>query len=95
MQMKLDDLTQPDWEDIADNFCDRDKQYGAFSLCIPAVVQPQTEGDAAVSAPPAFGDLMECFDIVLGIWQMRQETSRPGSIPIWLGCSQLQSNLRI
>jgi hypothetical protein len=27
-QMKLDELTQPGWEDVADYFCEQDKMYG-------------------------------------------------------------------
>ena len=27
-KMKLDELTQPGWEEAADYFCTRDKQYG-------------------------------------------------------------------
>jgi hypothetical protein len=37
-QMKLDELTQPGWEDAADYFCERDKKYGTTELRVPAVV---------------------------------------------------------
>ena len=40
-QMKLDELTQPGWEDAADYFRECDKEYGTFKLRVPAVVQPQ------------------------------------------------------
>jgi len=47
--MKLDELTQPGWEDVANYFHDRDKKYGTSKIGIPLVVQPQTVENA--SAP--------------------------------------------
>jgi len=38
-QMKLDELTQPGWEDAANNFRERDKKYATTELRVPAVVQ--------------------------------------------------------
>jgi hypothetical protein len=35
---------------------------------------------------------MECLDIVPGILQIAQGTSRPGSCHIWLGSGKLQLN---
>jgi hypothetical protein len=49
-KMKLDELTQPGWEDAADYFRERDKKYGKAQLRVPVVVQPQTDDNA--SAPP-------------------------------------------
>jgi hypothetical protein len=94
-QMKLDELTQPGWEDAADYFHDRDKKYGTTEFRVPAVVQPQTM-DAAPAPPPAtFGELMESLDIVPGISQRPQATSRPGSSHIRLGSVKPQSQLGI
>ena len=45
-QMKLDELTQPGWEDAVDYFCERDEKYGTTELRFPAVVQPQNNNDA-------------------------------------------------
>jgi len=78
-QMKLDELTQPGWEDAADYFRERDKKYGTTELRVPAGVQPQTMDDAPEPPPETFGELMESLDIVPGMPQMRQGTSRPGS----------------
>jgi len=45
----------------------------------PAIVQPQSDDDAATLAPTTFRELEECLEIVPGISQMPQGTSRPGS----------------
>jgi len=69
-QMKLDELTQPGWEDAADYFRERDKMYGRAELRVPVVVQPQTDDDASAPPPTTFAELMERLDIVPGISQM-------------------------
>jgi len=78
-QMKLDELTQPKWQDTADYFCEQDKMYGTTELRVPAVVQPQTIDDALEPPPATFGELMESLDIVPRISQRPQGTSRQGS----------------
>jgi len=94
-QMKLDELTQPGWEDAADYFCEQDKKYGTTELRVPAGVQPQTMDDA--SAPPLaiFRELMESLEIVPGIWQRLPGTWRPGSSHIRLGSLKPQSKSSI
>jgi hypothetical protein len=52
--MKLDELTQPAWEDAADYFSERFKKYGKSELRVPAVSQPQTDDDAMVKAQTTF-----------------------------------------
>jgi len=95
-QMKLDELTQPGWQDAADYFRKGDKKYGTFELRVPAVVQPQTNDDAPAPPPTTFGELsMECVDIVPGISQRPQGTSRPGSCDIRLGSVKPQSKSSI
>jgi len=94
-QMKLDELTQPGWEDAADYFRERDKKYGTAELRVPVVVQPQTDDDPSAPPPTTFGELMERLDIVPGISQMPQGTSRPGSSHIRLGSVKPQSNTTI
>jgi hypothetical protein len=94
-QMKLDELTQPGWEDPADYFCERDKKYGTTELKVPAVVQPQTLDDAPAPPPATFAELMESLDIVAGISQRPQGTSRPGSSHIRLGLVKPQSQSSI
>jgi len=64
--MKLDEWTQPGWEDAADYFRERDMKYGTTELRVPAVVQPQTNDDAPAPLPATFGELMESLDIVPG-----------------------------
>jgi len=91
-QMKLDELTQPGWEDAADYFRERDKKYGTAKSRVPVVVQPQTDDEASAPPPTTFGELMERLDIVPGISQMPQGTSRPGSSHIRLGSVRPQSN---
>jgi hypothetical protein len=94
-QMKLDELTQPRREDAADYFRERDKKYGTSEFRVPAVVQQQTNQDAPAPPPTTFGELMESLDIVSGISQRPQGTSRPGSIHIRLGSVKPQSKSSI
>jgi len=94
-QMKLDKLTQPGWADAGDNFRERDKKYGTTELRVPAVVQPQTMNDAPAPPTATFGELMESLDIVPGISQRPQGTSRPGSSHIRLSSVKPQSKSSI
>jgi hypothetical protein len=94
-QMKRDGLTQPGWEDGADYFRERNKKYGTAELSVLVIVQPQTDNDASAPPPTTFGELMERLDIVPGISQMPQGTSRPGSSHIRLRSVKLQSNTTI
>jgi len=94
-QMKLDELTQPGWEDAADCLRERDKTYGTAELRVPVVVHPQTDDDASASQPTTLGELMDRLDIVPGISQMPQGTSRPGSSHIRLCSVKWESNTSI
>jgi hypothetical protein len=94
-QMKLDELTQPGWEDAADYFRERDKKYGTAELRVPVVVQPQTDDGASAPPPTTFGERIERLDIVPGISQMPQGTSRPENSHIRLGSVKPQSNTSI
>jgi hypothetical protein len=94
-QVKLDELTQPGWEDAADYFCEQDKKYGTAELRVPVVIQPQTDDDASAPPPTTSEELMARLDIVPGISQMPQGTSRPGSSHIRLGSVKPQSNTSI
>jgi len=69
-EMKVDELTQPGWEDAADYFRLRDKKYGTSILRVPAVVQLQTDDVAAPPSPTTFGEHMYSLEIVPGILQM-------------------------
>jgi hypothetical protein len=94
-QMKLDELTQPGWEDAAHYFHERDKKYGTTELRVPAIVQPQTNDDAPAPPPAIFGELMESLDILPGISQTPQGTFRPGFSHIRLGSVMPQSKSSI
>jgi len=94
-QMKLDELTQPGWEDAADYLCERDKKYGTCELRVPTVVQLQTKDNTVASALTTFGEHMDDLDIVPGISQMPQGTSWPQSIHMRLGSGKPQSNTSI
>jgi len=94
-QIKLDKLTQPGWEDAANYSRERDKKYGKSELRVPAVVQLQTDDDAASSTTTPVGQLMVCLDIDPGTSQMPQGTTRPGSSHISLCSGEPQSNTRI
>jgi hypothetical protein len=93
--MKLDELTQPGWEDAADSFREQDTKYGTTKLRVLAVVQPQTNDDAPAPPPATFGELIESLDIVPGKSQRPKGTSRPGSSHIRLGSVKPQSKLCI
>jgi len=90
-QMKLDELTQPRWEDAADYLCERDEKCGTSELRVPAVVQPQTNDHAQAPPLTTIGERMESLDIVPGISQRPQRTSRPGGSHIRLGSVKPQS----
>jgi hypothetical protein len=94
-QMKLDELSQPGWENSGNYFNERDKRYGTSKLRVPAAVQPPTDDDKVAPALATFEELMKCVDIVPGISQMPQGTSRPGSSHIRLGSEKSQSNMSI
>jgi hypothetical protein len=92
-QMKLDKLTQPGSEVAADNFAEQDKKYSTTELRLPAIVQPQTQDDAPAPPLATFGEQMENLDIIPGISQKSQGTSRPGSCHIRLCLAKPQSIL--
>jgi len=94
-QMKLDELTQPGWEDAADYFHGRDKKYDTSELMVLAVVQPQTDDETSAPAPATFVERMKCLEIVPGISPRPQGASRPGSSPMRLGSIQPQLNTSI
>jgi len=91
-QLKLDELSQPGWEDAADYFCGIDDMYGESELRVSAIVQPQTDDDAEAPARTTSGEFMECLEIVHGILQMPHGSSWPGSCHIRLGSVKLQLN---
>ena len=72
---KLDELTQPGWEDAADYFREQDKMYGTLELRVPAVVQPQTNDHSPAPLLTTFGELMESLGVVPGTLQRPQGTS--------------------
>jgi len=58
-QIMLDELTQPGWEDAADYSRQRGMKYSTSELRVPAVVQPQTNDNAAAPAPKTFEELIQ------------------------------------
>jgi hypothetical protein len=90
-QMKFNEFTQPGCDDAANQFCGRGKKYGTSELSVLASVPPQTHEDAPAPSSTAFGQLMDSLDIVPGISQRQQGTSRPGSSHSWLGSVKPQS----
>jgi len=93
--MKLDELSQPGWEDAVRYFNESDKEYGTSVLLVPEVIKPQMDDDAAAPAQTTYGELMECLDLVPVICQMPQGTSRPASCHIRLGSVTSQSDTSI
>jgi len=90
-QMKLDELTQPGWEDAADHFCESDKKYGSSKLMVPAIVQLETDDDAVAPAPTTFRKHLDCLEIVPRISQLPHGTSRPASSHMRLVSMKMQS----
>jgi hypothetical protein len=94
-QMKLDESTQLRSEDAADYFCKQDKKYGTAEFIIPAMLQPQSDEDTSAPPPTTFGQLMQCDDIVTGISQIPQGTTRPGCSHVRLGLVTPESNTSV
>jgi hypothetical protein len=94
-KMKLDELTQPGWEDAAGYFHQRDRKYGTTELRVPAVVQPQTKDHAPASPPASFGEHRESLHIVPEILGRPQGTSQPGICHIRRGTVNTQSKSSI
>jgi hypothetical protein len=74
-QLRLDELTQPGWGDMADYFRERDMKYGTTELKVPVVGKPQADSTAATPSPTTFGEHMQGLVIVPGQSQMPQVTS--------------------
>jgi hypothetical protein len=62
--MKLDQMTQPGWEDAAHYFRETDNKYSMSELMIAAIIQRQTEDHTAAPVETKFGQLMECLEII-------------------------------
>jgi hypothetical protein len=95
MQMKLDELTQPTWEDVADYIREPDMKYSTSEFRVPSVVQAQTNDDPLAPPPTTFGELTESLEIVPRISQWPQGTCRPGSSHIRVGLVKPQSTSSI
>jgi len=94
-QMKLDELTQPWWEDAANYILQSDETYGTSYLRLLAVIQPETDDEATAPAATTFGEHMVFLDIVPEISQMLQGTSRPARSQIRLRVVKPQSTTSI
>ena len=79
IQMKLEEMNQPGWEDAADYLHGRNTKYSPSDLRDLAVIRPQTDDHAAAPVPTKFGERLVCHAIVPGISQLPPGTSRPGS----------------
>jgi len=88
--MKLDELKQLGWGDAADDFMESDKKNSTSKSRVRKVTKLQINDDAAAPAPTTLGELIDFVDIVPGISQMPQGTSRPGSCHVWLGSGKPQ-----
>jgi hypothetical protein len=73
--MRLDELTQQGWGDVAEYFCESDMKYGTTELKVPAVGKPQRDSTAATPSPTSFGLVMQALDIVPGQSQLLHVTS--------------------
>ena len=95
-QMRLDEMTQPGWEDSAESFCERDMKSGTTESKVPAVGKPQTDPTGAPPSQTTFGELMQALDIVHGESPMPQlVTSRQGSSQMRLGSEKPQADKQL
>jgi len=83
--MRLEELMQPGWGDVVDNFSQSDMNYRMAELMVAAVVKPQTQSTAATPSPTTFEELMQTLDTIPGLLQMPHGTSRQGSGQMRLG----------
>jgi hypothetical protein len=91
-QMRLDQLTQPGWEDVANYFWEGDMRYGITELQIPADGMPQTDLSAATPSLTTFRELMQALHIVTGQSRILQVTSRHGGSHRRLGWEKPQAD---
>ena len=93
--MKIDEVTQPGWKDAVDCIREREMWYGTSEWRVPAIVKLHLDDDAAASVLSTCGELMECLDIVPGISEMPQRTSRPPCGHMRLGSGKPQFNTKL
>jgi len=94
-QIKLDELTQPGRQYTANYVGERDRRYVTSELMVASVVERQTDNDPAIPALTPCGGRIERLDIVPGISQVLQRTSRPWRSYTGLGCGNPQSSTSI
>jgi hypothetical protein len=85
--MRLDELTQPECGDLAENFRERAMQSRTTTLQVLVGGNPETDKTAAAQSPTTFGEHMQALDIVPGHSQMPQGISRQGNCQMRL-CSE-------
>jgi hypothetical protein len=89
--MRLDELKQQGWGDVAEYFRESDMKYESTELKVPAVGKPQRDSTAARPSPTTFGEVMQALDIVPGQSQLLHVTSRQGSSQMTLGSGKPQT----
>jgi len=94
-QMKLDELTQPGWGDVAEIFREWDEKYGTPKSMVPAVINLQIDQVAAAPATTTFRELAQSCEIVLGNSRIPQGTPRPGTSYMRLCSGEWHTNKRI
>jgi hypothetical protein len=72
--MRLDELTQLECGELAENFRERAMQSRMTTLQVPADGNPETDKTAAARSRTTFGEHMQALDIVPGQSQMPQVT---------------------
>ena len=93
--MMLDELTHPEWGDVAEYFPETRMKYRMAKLEILAVVKPQTDMTAATPPPTTFGEIMLTFHIIPVQSQLPLRTSWSGSCEERLGSGKLQPDIYI
>jgi len=79
IQIRLDELMQPRWEDKHDYFHKGGNVYGTAELRVLAVAKLQTYHGVAVHIPTTLGELRDTLAILPRTLQILQGTSQPDS----------------
>jgi hypothetical protein len=63
-EIRLDKLTELEWQDTANYFPERDMRYGTAELKICPVFKPQIAPNADTASPTTPGEHLQTHDIV-------------------------------
>jgi hypothetical protein len=91
-QMRLDELTQPGWGDLAGSFLVGNMKYGMTELKGLTVEKTQTDSTAVTPYPTTFGELLHSLDRDPSQSQMEQVKSQQEISQLMLGSEKHQGD---